>query len=262
MVDKSEKFSWFVRLGYAARGLMYLVIGYLALSSSGHDKSQRGAMAYVHDNLPGGSVLLFATAAGMLAYALYRECSLLFDVEHHGGKPKGLAVRAAHGGIGLIYAALAWSAYQIAQGHRQSAGGGVHEATKTVFSLGVGPLALGLVGIGFFAGAAAQVNQTVRARFMRHISAQAPASVEYFGRGGYAARAVVFAVIGWSLVRSAWFHHGPEVKSLGDAIDALASQHALYLLVGAGVILFGLLSLFEARYRIIPDLDAGNLKPR
>jgi hypothetical protein len=262
MVDKSENFSWLVRLGYAARGMLYLVIGYLALATSGHDKSQRGAMAYVRDTLPGGVVLLYLTAAGLLAYAIYKECSLLFDAEHHGTTAKNLAVRAAHGGTGLIYAALAWSAFRLAQGHHQASGAGVREATHTAFSLGVGPLALGLAGIGFFVGAGAQVNQAVRARFMRHISRQAPAPVEYFGRGGFAARAMVFAVVGWSLVRGAWFHHGPEVKSLGDAIDALAAQHVLYQLVAVGVVLFGLLSLVEARYRIIPDLDAGDLKPR
>ena len=31
MVDKSEKFSWLVRLGYAARGLTYFLLGYMAL---------------------------------------------------------------------------------------------------------------------------------------------------------------------------------------------------------------------------------------
>jgi hypothetical protein len=261
MVDKSEKFSWLVRLGYAARGLLYLVIGYLALSSSGRDKSQRGAMAYVHDTLPAGVGLLYATAAGLLAYALYKECSLLFDVEHHGTKPKGLGVRVAHGGTGLVYAALAWSAFQLAQGHREASGGGVHEATKTVFSLGVGPVALGLVGLAFFVGAAAQANQALRARFMRHISAQAPKAIEAFGRAGFAARMVVFAVVGGSLVHSAWWHRGPRVRSLGDAVDSLAGHHLLYMVVAIGVALFGLLSLFEAYYRIIPDIAAGDLKP-
>jgi hypothetical protein len=264
MVDKSEKFSWFVRLGYAARGLLYIVIGYLALSSSGHDKSQRGAMDYVRDTMPGGTALLYLTAAGLLGYALYKLCSLLFDVEHHGGDAKGLAVRVAQGGTGLIYAALAWSAFKLAQGSSQAAagGGGVRRATGTLLSFGVGPLVLGLIGLGFFVAAGAQLRQAATARFMRRISSQAPQGTEAVGRAGHAARAIVFAVVGWSLVHSAWIERRPDVQSLGDAIDSLAGNGLLYTIVAIGLVLFGLFSMTVGYYRIIPDLDRQDLKPR
>jgi len=264
MVDKSEKFSWLVRLGYAARGLLYLVIGYLALSSSHHDKSQRGAMAYVHDSVPGGAPLLYAIAAGLLAYAAFKLCACLFDVEHHGGDAKGLAVRAAKGGGAVIYAALSWSAFELANGNRQAAsnGAGVQHAAGTLLSFSFGPLVLGLIGVGFFVGAGGQVWQAVSARFMRRISSRAPAAIEWFGRAGHAARAVVFAVIGWSLVKSAWWHHGIRVRSLGDAVDTLAGSGALYAVVAVGLMLFGLFSLLVGWYRIIPDIQRSDLKPR
>lgn len=264
MVDKSEKFSWLVRLGYAARGLLYLVIGYLALSSSHHDKSQRGAMAYVHDTLPGGVALLYAIAAGLLAYAAFKLFSCVFDVEHHGGDAKGLAVRATKGGGAVIYAALAWSAFELANGHRQAAssGAGVQHAAGTLLSFSFGPLVLGMIGVGFFGGAVAQAVLAVTARFMRRISSQAPGAIEYVGRAGHAARAVVFGVVGWSLVQSAWWHHGVRVKSLGDAVDALSGHRALYAVLAAGLMLFGLFSLLVAYYRIIPAIDKSDLKPR
>ncbi|MEO6151647.1 MAG: DUF1206 domain-containing protein [Croceibacterium sp.] len=263
MVDKSEKFSWLVRLGYVARGLLYVVIGYLALSYSHRDKTQRGAMAYV-DQLPGGTVLLYLTAIGLLAYALFKFCSLAFDVEHHGGMPKGVAVRIGHGAVGLIYAALAWTAFRLANGQHQAAAGGngVEKAAVPLLHAGIGPALLGLVGLGFLAGAAAQAHNAVTARFMRRISHHAPAATVYFGRAGYAARAAVFGAIGWSLVKSAWFERSIQVHSLGDAIDSLAQNRVLYMLVAGGLLVFGLFSMLVGYYRIIPDLHKGDLKPR
>ena len=46
------------------------------------------------------------------------------------------------------------------------------------------------------------------------------------------------------------------------AIDALAGEGLLYKIVAVGILLFGLLSLLEGYFRIVPDLDAGDLKPR
>ena len=263
MVDKSEKFSWLVRLGYAARGLLYIVIGYLALFSSHHDKSQRGAMAYVHDRMPGGVPLLYLIGAGLLAYALYKVCSLLFDIEHHGGEPKGLAIRFGQACGGGVYAALAWSAFQLANGYRKAEGSGgeAQRVSASLLSYAIGPLVLGAVGIGFFCAAAQQLRQAFTARFMHRISRRAPKAVAYLGRAGHGARAVVFAVVGWSLVRSAWFHHGVQIRSLGDALDALAGSGPLYTVVAVGLMLFGLFSLMVGYYRIIPDIDARDLKP-
>ena len=72
---------------------------------------------------------------------------------------------------------------------------------------------------------------------------------------------MVFLIIGWSLVRSAWFGSSQEVKTLGDAIGTLANSGLLYTLVAVGLVLFGWFSLLLARYRIIPDLDGSDFKP-
>ena len=90
-----------------------------------------------------------------------------------------------------------------------------------------------------------QGKTAVTRSFMRELSSRAPEVVEYLGRAGLAARAVVFAIIGWSLMRGAWFDSSSEVKTL----------------VAAGLLLFGVFSLFAARYRIVPDLERSDLRP-
>ena len=261
MVDKSEKFRWLVRLGFAARGLVYLLIGFLALTASRGDTGPEGAFDLLQ-GAPLGAPILYLAALGLAGYALFRLCSLLLDIENHGSSGKGIAHRIGHGASGVAHLALAWTAFQFAQGDKQAAGGGEAEgAASTLLSYSFGSLALGLVGLGFLAAAVFQANSALSAGFTREIASDAPAIVKPLGRIGYAARAVVFLIIGWSLVRSAWFGDTGEVKSLGEAVGSLAGSGTLYTLVAAGLLLFGLFSLMLARYRIIPDIDRPNLGP-
>ena len=261
MVDKSEKFRWLVRLGFAARGLVYLLIGYLALSASEGETGPEGALNWLQD-VPLGEPLLYLSAVGLLAYALYRFCSVLFDVDNHGNTGKGLVVRIGHGASAITHLLLAWTAFEFAQGTKQSAsGGGAEEAAGTLLSYSLGSLALGIIGLGFVAAAAMQAKSAVTGNFMKRVAGDAPAAVKPLGHAGYAARAVVFAIIGWSLMRSAWFASTSQVKTLGEAVSSLADNGTIYTLVAAGLLMFGVFSLVTARYRIVPDIERGDLKP-
>jgi hypothetical protein len=260
MVDKSEKFRWLVRLGFAARGLVYLLIGYLALTAT-REVGPEGAFDLMQD-APLGPPILYLAVLGLVAYALFRFASLLFDIENHGSAAKGILHRLGHGASAIAHLALAWTAFKFARGEEQAASGGAaHEAAGTLLSFPFGPLVLGVAGLGFAAAAVLQAKSAVSAGFTRHIAADAPAIVKPLGRAGHAARAVVFLIIGWSLVKSAWFSDTDEVKSLGEAVGSLADNGTLYTLVAAGLLLFGLFSLLLARYRIVPDLTRSDLKP-
>jgi hypothetical protein len=261
MVDKSEKFRWLVQLGFAARGLVYLLIGYLALTASRGDKGPEGAMSWLQD-VPLGVPLLYLAALGLLAYALYRLASLLFDVDNHGTHGKGVVTRIGHGASGIAHLLLAWTAFQFAQGDKQSAsGGGAQEAAGSLLTYSFGSLLLGLIGLGFFAAAALQAKSAWTGSFMKRVAGNAPSFAKPLGHAGHAARAVVFAIIGWSLVQSAWLSDTAEVKTLGEAVSSLADKGTIYTLVAIGLLLFGLFSLAIARYRIVPDIDGADLRP-
>jgi hypothetical protein len=123
-----------------------------------------------------------------------------------------------------------------------------------------GSFVLGLVGLGFLAAAVMQGKSAATGSFMHRISRKAPPFIEYAGRAGFAARAIVFAIIGWSLMRSAWFDSTAQVKTLGEAVGSLADNGTLYALVGVGLLLFGVFSLFVARYQVIPRIDPQRVK--
>ncbi len=262
MVDKSEKFNWLVRLGYFSRAVLYAVLGLVALTSASQIGEGTDGVFRAIEGYPGGIALLWIMALGLTAYALFRFCSPLFDIENHGTDTKGWATRIGHAGSGIGHLVLAFSAYHFANsvggGSGNGGGNGTQEAAAGVLSYDFGGTVLGLLGVIFFIAAIFQAKKAISGEFMNRISAQAPDATRWLGGAGYLARGVVYAVIGWSLV-SAGFLSGSaeEVVSLGDAVASLAGEGFIFTLTAIGLLLFGLFSLVLARYRIIPEFDSS-----
>lgn len=262
MVDKSEKFSWLVRLGFAARGLVYILLGYLALSTAGKAVSGQSAVFDLIQDVPLGTVLLYFVALGLLGYAAFKLLDAAVDVDRHGGDAKGIAKRIGSAASGIAHLVLAFAAYEFASGVRERAEGDVsgQEAASGLLTWPLGWVLLGIIGMGFIAAALFQAKNAYDAHFMQKISGRAPRSVETIGRIGHGARAIVFLLVGWSLMQAAWLVQSSEIMGLGAAIAALSGYEWLYRLVAAGLILFGIFSLVAARYRIIPDVEAHSRK--
>ncbi len=263
MVDKSEKFTWLVRLGYAARGLVYILLGYLALSTAGQAASGQSAVFDLLQDVPLGTPLLYAVAVGLAAYGAFKLLDAASDIDGHGDDAAGKAKRVGSAASGLAHLILAYAAYEYASGAKQNAAGdgGGQEAASGLLSWPLGWVVLAAIGFGFIVAGVFQAKNAYDAHFMQKISGQAPASVETIGRVGHGARAILFLIIGWSLIQSAWAVQTSEIKGLGAAIVALSNNEILYPLVAGGLILFGIFSLIAARYRIIPDVNAHSAKP-
>lgn len=256
MVDASRTMVSLARLGYVARGLVYGLIGYLSFSSTGTEvvrHGQAGALQYIHD-VPGGIALLYICAAGLLGYALFRLSTALFDTERHGAGAKGITVRFGHMCSAVIHLGLSWTALQFAAGLRRQASDGTRDMVARVLEFDLGPVALGLAGAGLIAAALFQAKEAATLGFMRRVSPRAPDYTCWLGRFGYAARAMVFTLIGWSLIRSGWLERSSEASSLGSAILGLREMGLVHSLVALGLVLFGLFSLIVARYRVIPEI--------
>ena len=114
---------------------------------------------------------------------------------------------------------------------------------------------LAIVAIGFLGAAVQQATKAVTAKFMQLLDADTPGFAEYLGRAGYAARAVVFAVIGYQLGAMALSGDKSDVGGIGKVLDLLRETQWLYVLVALGLLLFGLFSLVMARYRTIRNED-------
>lgn len=262
MIDKSEKFSWLVRVGYFSRAVLYVMLGLVALTAAGQVSEGTDGIFRAIEEFPGGTALLWVMVAGLLGYALFRLCSPLFDIENEGSDAHGLARRAGHFGSAIGHLLLAWSAYHFATAEGPTAGDGTQEAAAGVLSFPFGGMALALFGVAFFFAAFSQARKGLTGEFMKRISAGAPDVTKTLGTVGYCARAAVYAVIGWSLIRAGWFEQGTaEIRTLGDALAELAGNTVIFQLVAAGLLVFGVFSLILARYRIIPDLKTEDCLP-
>jgi hypothetical protein len=254
-MNRLRHLETFARAGWCARGVVYCLLAAFALTGAGaSDASPQGVFRSVRD-MPGGSVMLLLLAAGLALYGAYRLYGAALDSDGKGGDPKGIAIRVGYAASGLAHFLLAWAAIRLATGDAAGGSGREKEAAGMLLDMPLGSTILGAIGLAFIAAAAQQAIKAWTTEFMKDLASAAPSWAAPVGRAGLAARAVVFAVIGVSLVRAGWFGSAGEVKGLGDALSSLTDNKELYLLVAAGLFLFGVHSFVEARWRRIRDED-------
>ena len=109
-----QRLELWARLGYAARGFVYLLLGWIALST-GRALSTDYAVAEV-ERLPLAPVLLAVLAAGLLGYALFKLYSAAIDLNHKGDDNKGRVIRLGGAIGGLAYIGLGWLALKVLLG--------------------------------------------------------------------------------------------------------------------------------------------------
>jgi hypothetical protein len=248
------------RLGYAARGAVYVLVGLLAVQTAfgarRHATDTRGALHVVAQQ---SVALLAVLAVGLFGYALWRIVQGVLDAERKGSDPKGLAKRAAMVGSGLIYGGLAVAAARIALGAHESGGQGTQAWTAKLMSMPFGRWLVAAIGIGVMIGGLQQIRRGWTAKFHDTLKNDEMDAAERrlalrSGQLGFIARGVVFLLSGGFLVQAARRFDPSEARGLAGALETLAQQPAGPWLLGAtavGLIAFGAYSLLLARYRRI-----------
>lgn len=256
MIDRMRQLETFARAGWFARGVVYCLLAYLALTGAGaSDASPQGVFRQVQ-SMPGGTLLLWLLALGLALYGAYRLYSAVMDSEDKGAEAKGVAIRIGYAASGLAHFFLAFAAARLAIGDRSSARGDTEQrAASMMLDIPLGGTALGILGLAFLAAAAHQLTKAWTTEFMQGMAGGAPRWVVPVAQAGLVARAVVFAIIGLSLLSAGWFDAAGEVKGLGDALTSLTDHPELFALVAIGLFLFGVHSLVDARWRRLGHED-------
>lgn len=247
------------RLGYASIGLVYFIAGGLAAASGlglgGSTGGQHTAFRTILRQ-PFGRVLLAVMAAGLAGYALWRVVSAFTDSEHRGGDPKGLALRAGSVGRGLAYAVITVEVARLLL-HRGGGSGGdakTQHWTRAIMEKPFGHWLVALAGLVIIGYGAYQLYAAWDAKLSKRISlgemdAAVRRKVVTISRFGIGARGVVFFVIGGSLVLAGFKHNASEARGTSGALRALPLP--LLVLVGIGLVAYGVYALVNARYRRI-----------
>jgi hypothetical protein len=240
------------RFGYAAKGVVYLIIGGLALQTvlgeGGQTTDQRGALARIAE-APFGQALLVVLAVGLLGYAIWQAVRALMDTENKGSDAKGMFGRAIYGGVALIYVGLAYSALRMAMG--TSSGQGSTQQTQDwtawLMSYTMGEVLVGLVGAAIVANGLYQFYRAFKSNLTEdlYLTDMTPEQADWvtkIGRAGYTARGVAFVTIGGLLIAAAMHNNPSEAQGLDGALAFLAGQpFGPYLLglVAAGLAAYG-----------------------
>jgi hypothetical protein len=255
--------EWLARFGYAARGVVYAFIGFLAFeAASGMGGETTGPRGALYEIARKSRVLLAFVALGLLGYAVWRFVQAIADPENKGSDAKGLASRGLMLVTGIIYGSLAVAAVRLLTGMGGGAAAtsdGVQGMTAGVLGKPFGAVLVSLVGLGIIAGGLDEIWKGWKQKFRDVIdfSRMSPTERTWMIRTGVAgliARGVVFVLTGSFLVQAALRSDPSRARGLPGALQTLAQQPYgpwLLGLVALGLLAFGVYSLLLARYRRI-----------
>jgi len=254
---ESPWLGWLARAGLVARGVVYLIIGVLALKlalgDGGKATNQQGALKTIADG-SFGKLLLILMAIGLGGYALWR---LLRAAMGHGAEQRDSGSdRVAALASGIAYAILCVTAVKILADARTGSGT-PKEATGGVLGWSGGTAIVAIAGIVLIGVALYQAYKGLAKKFCEdaktgEMSESVRKGYTALGVFGHVARAVVFALVGYGLIKAAIDYDPDKAVGLDGALRELAHASygpALLGLVAAGLVGFAAYSIADARYR-------------
>jgi hypothetical protein len=253
----AKALGWLARAGLVARGVVYAIVGVLALKlalgDGGKATDQEGALQTIaHQSF--GELLLVLVAIGLGGYALWR---LIRAAVGHGAEQRDSTFeRISSLDSGIAYGILCITAIEILT---SSAGGSgsTKQTTSGVLGWTGGTVLVGVAGAILIGVAGYQAYKGLSRKFLEdaktgEMSPGVEKAYTWLGVFGHVARAVIFALIGYGLVKAAIDYDPKQAVGLDGALRELAHASygpALLGFVAAGLIGFGAYSIVDSRYR-------------
>jgi hypothetical protein len=245
------------RAGLVARGIIYILIGWVAvlvaLGHRSHEADQQGALQLLAGK-PYGSVSLWLLGIGFAAYALWRLSEAAYGVAGEGNRA-GPRLRSLARAV--IYASLAYLTFAVLSGTRGSQSGQQQDVTAKAMQHPGGRWLVGIVGLIILIAGVVLASEGIRRKFMKYLqtsemSERTRRVVRMLGEIGTIARGAVVALVGIGVIDAAVSHNPSSSGGIDKALLTLRNQPAgpiLLLLVALGLVIFGLYGLCEARWR-------------
>ncbi|MFF3020886.1 DUF1206 domain-containing protein [Streptomyces sp. NPDC057939] len=247
------------RCGLVARGVLYALIGLLALrvalGDGGQEADRQGALQELAGK-PFGSVLIWAVGIGLVGMMLWRLSEALFGAA---GPDGGKATkRLASAGRTVIYAVIAFSVLSFAAGGGGSSGDQEsRDVTAKALDLPAGQWLVGAVGVGIAVAGVVIAVQAIRRSFLKHLSMTGVSqglrkAVTFVGVVGGSARGILFTAVGGFIVFAAVRYDPSQAKGTDDTLRSFTQTAAgpwLLVAVAIGLMLFGVFSWAMARWR-------------
>lgn len=261
--ELGRRFQTIGRIGWVAKGVVYLLIGVLAFTivtdgaSGGKDASSGGVIASIADRRFGG-VLIVLVGAGLALYALWRLFTVVLPGDWTG---KALLERIGYLVSAVVYGSLALTIAQIARsGSSEQAVDGedrmVGDWVSRLMEHTGGRWLVGIAGVVVAGVAVAFAHKAWTRSFEDDLSfvsdANRKQAIVRLGQVGFMARAVSFSLIAFFLVRAAATFDPSEVGGIDGSLRQFSSYRwggAVVSIVAVGFIAYGVFCIISAKYQ-------------
>lgn len=252
--EANPAFRVAARAGYAANGILHLVIGALVIAvglGAAEDSDQTGAFLAVAA-APLGAVALWALAVGLVALGAWHLLQAFV--------PRGLSVPrrisriATEAPQGIVFLVIGVVSASVALGARPRAEQAAEDVSQGVLTLPIGGFVLGTVGVAVAAVGVGFCGMGVRRSFrdkVRLPDGRGGGALTVLGVSGFLAKGVALAIVGVLLIIAAIRVEPDTAGGLDGAVAALVALPAgplLACIVGAGFLAYGVFTIFRAKY--------------
>jgi Domain of Unknown Function (DUF1206) len=247
------------RAGWLAKGIVYLIAGFLALAvaakasgwadttsgTGNQEASPTGAIKTVAGS-PGGTLLLWLLAIGLLLYAAWRLVTAFLP---GGSDAKATVHRIGYVVSAVIYATVAFSAIALARHSAKDQNGNrkVTDISASVMDHAAGRWLIGAVGViivatglyRIYKGITVDVNDELD---LSGMSTTRRVWTERLGAIGEIGRGVGIGLVGFFMVRAAVDYDAAEATGLDGALRRLATHNwgvVVVVVVGLGFVAYG-----------------------
>jgi hypothetical protein len=247
------------RVGLAARGLVYVLIGILAFQIAFVDRAERADQQGAFQTLAQngfGKAILWLVILGFVGYGLWQASEAAWGHRTEREDRKRTASRIESAVKAVIYLILAVVAFRVVTGTSKGGQGG-EQVTAKVLQLSGGQVLVGLVGVVIVAAAVLLAWRGLRTKFEEHLNLSelgpgARSAVVNLGKVGYVARGIVFSLVGILVLAAAVTFDPDKARGMDAALRQVAARPYgpwLLSLMALGLMCFGAYSLAESRYR-------------
>ncbi|WP_183098348.1 DUF1206 domain-containing protein [Nocardioides pelophilus] len=249
--------EWLAKIGTAVYGVMYVVVGWLAIQIAFGDgsgqASGQGALREIAQQ-PFGEALLWVACVGFVALVVWKAFEAVAGhTEEDGGKL--VAARAASAAKAVLFAVLAWLAFQTVTG---SSGGGSSEEgyTAKLMQMPFGQVLVVALGLAIVGYGGYSVYKGLKDKWRKSLEAHGHSgdlgtAITVLARAGYSSRGFAFGVIGGLFVWAGFTHDAGKSGGLDQALLTLRDApfgKILLVVVALGLACYGVFNVVKAWY--------------
>lgn len=250
----------FSRFGMFAKGVVYIILGGLALFAAlnlgGDITGKKGVIGFVV-NQPFGVFFAIVLSLGLMSYSLWRAIQVVKNPENEDNKH-----RFAYSISGLFYLMFAISVLWKLISGQSGEGSSKSEYVSQLLSSTGGKVILGVIIVGLIIKAIAQFKKIFSKEYYKAIensthSKKVKGIIKNFGIIGYASRGVVVLIVSFLFGKALLQNDSSKAGGTEKAFQLIQDSNfgvSLLVVITAGLCMYGVFMILKARYRAMPSL--------